>query len=251
MYESCVRNKSGLEIGGPSRIFTDKGNLPLYHLIDKLDGCNYRSSTVWNEEMRSGAGNYRYAEGRTGNQYIQEATNLDQTANASYDFLLASHCLEHCANPVKALHEWMRVVTAGGFLMIVLPHHQGTFDHRRPVTSLAHMVKDFQLNTGEDDLTAMEEVLTLHDFTHDRESGTAEDFKRRCLNNSENRCIHHHVFNGYSAARLLDYAGLEITDAQIKRPYHIVFLATKAGTGTNNAAYLDEAFYKSISPFGS
>jgi SAM-dependent methyltransferase len=250
-YENCVRGKKGIEIGGPSRIFTDKGNLPLYHVTGSLDGCNYSSSTVWNEEMKSGTGNYRYAEGQTGNQYIQEATKLDQIADGTYDFLLASHCLEHCANPVKALHEWMRVVQADGCLLIVLPHHQGTFDHRRSATGLEHMVEDFELNRGEDDLTAMEEIMRLHDFSLDKSSGTPGEFRERCLKNMDNRCIHHHVFNGQSAARLLNYAGLQIVDAQIKRPYHIVFLAKKAGLGKDNALFLDEAFYKSTSPFGS
>ena len=251
VYENCVRGKNGVEIGGPSRIFTDKGNLPLYHVIGNLDGCNYSSATVWNEEMKSGAGNYKYGEARTGSQYIQEATDLNKIANESYDFLLASHCLEHCANPVKALHEWMRVVKADGHLLIVLPHHQGTFDHRRAATSLNHMVEDFQVNRGEDDLTALPEIMQLHDFSLDKLSGTPEEFRERSLKNIENRCIHHHVFNGLGAARLLDFVGLEIEDAQIKRPYHIVFLAKKAGPATDNSLFLDEAFYKSISPFGS
>jgi SAM-dependent methyltransferase len=251
VYENAVKGKNGLEIGGPSRIFTAKGNLPLYHLVGNLDGCNYSASTVWNAEMKSGAGNYMYGQGQKGHQYIREATDLAQIPASSYDFLLASHCLEHCANPLKALKEWMRVVKNEGHLIIVLPHKEGTFDHKRPVTTLEHMIDDFKRDIGENDLTALEEVLRLHDFGQDKASGSFEEFKTRSLSNVENRCLHHHVFNSFNAARLLDNAGLKIIDVQVKRPYHIVFLLQRVTAGHDNGPFLAEAFHKSISPFGS
>lgn len=251
VYESAVRGKTGLEIGGPSRIFTDKGNLPLYHLSAHLDGVNYSASTVWNEEMKEGAGNYLYGEGKSGQQYIQEASDLSKIKSGKYDFLLASHCLEHCANPLKTVNEWMRVVKDDGYLLIVLPHKEGTFDHRRPVTPLEHMIDDFNRDIGEADLTALDEVLHLHDFSMDKASGTFEFFKARSLKNMENRCLHHHVFNGLNAAQLLDRAGLKIVDAQMRRPYHIVFLTQKVKSRPDNDSYLHAESYKSVGPFGS
>ena len=35
------------------------------------------------------------------------------------------------------------VTGAGGALLLVVPHREGTFDHRRPVTELEHLVADF------------------------------------------------------------------------------------------------------------
>ena len=48
MYREMIAGKKGIEIGGPSMIFTSKGNLPLYDVIGSLDGCNYAALTVWN-----------------------------------------------------------------------------------------------------------------------------------------------------------------------------------------------------------
>ena len=250
IYRDALLNKHGIEIGGPSRIFTDKGSLPIYSVVSALDGCNYSNVTIWNEEMEEGDGRYRYDAERTGHQFIREASDLKGIENGKYDFLLASHCLEHCANPIRTLTEWKRVVRPGGFLLIVLPHKNGTFDHRRPVTSLDHMIDDFRNEIGEDDLTHLDEILALHDFGADSASGTMESFKERSLNNLVNRCLHHHVFDGLTAATLIDYCGLEIVDAEVRRPYHIILLAGNTSERPKNGPFLNKKYYSTISPFG-
>jgi len=65
-----------------------------------------------------------------------------------YDFLLASHALEHIANPFKAIMEWLRILKDNGIILIILPHKDDTFDHKRPVKDLKHLIKDFELNLG-------------------------------------------------------------------------------------------------------
>jgi hypothetical protein len=67
--------------------------------------------------------------------------------------VLSSHCLEHVANPILALREWLRVMTPDGTLVLVLPHKEGTFDHQRPTTTLGHMIDDYE---REDDMTPRE-----------------------------------------------------------------------------------------------
>ena len=73
--------------------------------------------------------------------------------------MLASHVLEHLANPLGALAEWRRVVGAGGHILLIVPQREGTFDHRRPVTKLEHLRADARELTGEDDLTHLPEIL--------------------------------------------------------------------------------------------
>ena len=89
-----------------------------------------------------------------------DGSNLVGVENGSYDFVLSSHNLEHFANPVKALKEWQRVLRPGGSLILVLPHYAKTFDHRRKLTPVAHMIEDFERNTQEDDLSHLEEILS-------------------------------------------------------------------------------------------
>jgi len=45
----------------------------------------------------------------------------------SMDFVVSSHCLEHCVELKKTLKEWFRVLTNGGHVGIIVPH--GEYAH--------------------------------------------------------------------------------------------------------------------------
>jgi len=115
--------------------------------------------------------------------------------NSKYDFVLGSHCLEHMANPIKAIEEWLRVLKKDGLIFLVLPNKDHCFDHKRSVTYFNHLVEDYKINTGEDDLTHLNEILELHDLEMDKPAGTKDQFRERSLKNFENRTLHHHVFD--------------------------------------------------------
>ena len=57
----------------------------------------------------------------------------------AFDFLLASHVVEHMPDPIRALREWARV--ASRYLFLVVPHRDRTFDRDRPLTPLAELVE--------------------------------------------------------------------------------------------------------------
>jgi SAM-dependent methyltransferase len=171
---------------------------------------------------------------------------MKDVASATYDFLLASHVLEHIANPLKALRDWVRVLTPGGVIIVVVPHRDGTFDHRRPVTSMDHILSDFDTNVGEDDQTHVPEILELHDLSRDPGAGDRDTFAARANNNFQYRSLHHHVFDTELVLRLLDKAGLRIFYVDVERPYHICVAcsrelqATETGTvgcGAANSTY--------------
>jgi len=236
-----VSGKRGLEIGGPSSVFGDRRFIPIYRSLKSLDGCNFRSGTLWEGSLREGP-HYRFLKGReAGHQYLVEATDLHRIASAEYDVLLSAHMLEHSANPIKALREWSRVVGSDGLLLLVLPHREGTFDHRRPVTTLSHMVADFESGSGEDDLTHLAEVLELHDLTRDPPAGDRGAFRARSLDNFSNRGMHHHVFDLRMAIQLVDHVGLQILVAETAKPYHIVILASKSEAPDNRAFMASDA----------
>ena len=44
-----LKGKNGLEIGGPSQIFSKKGLCPIYNIVNRIDNLNYSKSTLWNE----------------------------------------------------------------------------------------------------------------------------------------------------------------------------------------------------------
>lgn len=206
-YVDAVAGRRGLEIGGPSIVF--KTVLPLYQALTSLDGANFAATTLWEGSIAADRP-YRYYGRRTGRQFIAEATDLAPIATGSQDFVLSSNCLEHVANPLKALTEWQRVLRPGGALVLVLPNPAGNFDHRRPVTSLAHLLDDYRRNTSEDDLTHLEEILALHDLALDPPAGNADQFRQRSLENKQHRALHHHVFDLDLMRAMLAQAGLQV-----------------------------------------
>jgi SAM-dependent methyltransferase len=77
-------------------------------------------------------------------EVIDDAETLATVPDASVDFVIANHVLEHLENPLGALNAWMRVVRAGGTVLLAVPDKRRTFDARRPSTPLEHLLADAQ-----------------------------------------------------------------------------------------------------------
>lgn len=223
-----VRGKAGLEVGGPSDIFREGGVIPVYPLLGSLDGCNFATQTMWEGRIEAGQ-TYRFSPSRPpGRQHIGEASNLAGIADASYDVVLSSHCLEHSANPLMALCEWTRVLRPGGTLVVIVPDPRFTFDRRRPVTSFDHLLADHAAGMGENDLTHLDEILKLHDFALDEEADPA-NFATRARTNLDNRGLHQHVFDAALIERAVRWAGPRPRLVESHFPFHIVVVADKPG----------------------
>jgi len=220
---SLVKNRAGLEIGGPSAVFRDWYRpLPIYKHLASLDNCDISRTTTWAAHLDRYTFNSRKAPGKN---IFCDASDLSVMDDASYDFILSSHNLEHFANPVRALKEWQRIIRPGGGLILVLPNCAHTFDHRRNPTTVTHMLEDFDQGTPEDDFTHLPEILQRHDLTMDPLAGSAEEFRQRSLNNFTNRCLHHHVFNEDNSRELLTKIGMEVLAVETALPFHIFLLA--------------------------
>lgn len=224
LYLKYFKGKNGIEIGGPSVIFSKE--LPIYQIIDTLDGCNFSNQTIWEGNIIEGE-NFNYYENKKGYQYICEASKLDAIQNEYYDFIIASHCLEHCANTLKTVKEWLRVIKKGGVILLILPDRRYTFDHKRPVNIFEHFEDDLKNDIDETDLTHLKKILKLHDLTMDLPAGTIEQFKNRSLDNYKNRCLHHHVFDFELLQNIYDYFDIKVVDMTFVKPYHQIILGIK------------------------
>jgi len=217
--QSLFKDKIGLEIGGPSSVF--ETYLPVYSSVKHLDGCNFSTSTVWEGNLKEGLF-FNYGTGTgTGYQYILEATDLSAIENDHYDFVISAHCLEHVANPLKAVKEWIRVIKNDGLLLLILPNKNYCFDHNRNIVAFSHLLQDFENNVDESDLSHLEEIIAKHDLSMDVVKDKNQ-FKNRSLKNFENRCLHHHVFDINVLEELFSFFGLMILYRESYRDGHII-----------------------------
>ena len=74
--------------------------------------------------------------------HIGSAEDLSGIADASMDFVVACHVLEHLEDPTRALEEISRVLREGGIFFCALPEPRVTFDREREPTTVEHLTRD-------------------------------------------------------------------------------------------------------------
>lgn len=227
VIRNIARGSTGIEIGGPSPIFSRGGLIPVYPLAQQIDNVNFARATIWEGAITEGDSFRFHPSKAPGRQFIAEGADLRTIPADCYDFVLSSHMLEHTANPLRALCGWGRLLIPGGHLILVLPHRDGTFDHRRPITTLWHLIADRDTQVDENDLTHIPEILELHDLSRDPGVTDVGEFRDRAARNAEIRSMHHHVFDTRLAVAAVTQAGFEPIAVEPLQPYHIIVIAQK------------------------
>jgi SAM-dependent methyltransferase len=73
---------------------------------------------------------------------VATAEDLSAIDDASVDFVIANHLLEHVEDPVAALCEFHRVLRPGGLMYLAVPDKRLSFDQDREVTSVEHLLRE-------------------------------------------------------------------------------------------------------------
>lgn len=126
--------------------------------------------------------------------------NLNAFAGSRFDFVIAHHVLEHSANVIQTLIEWMSLLKDNGVLFISLPNKQVTPDAARLLTPPTHFVLDYLYKTSEDDYESREHICSFLWGWIDV-GGLAGKTKQEsaCLVsnalNSDTNDLHWHTFN--------------------------------------------------------
>jgi ubiquinone/menaquinone biosynthesis C-methylase UbiE len=230
LIKNFVKDKHGIEIGGPSKIFNDI--IKIYTVAQQVDGVNFSTDTIWEGNIKAGSP-YTYAGVNLGSQYINDATDLSSIKTGQYDYLISSHCLEHVANPIKALKEWNRVIKKGGLMVLVLPNPEFTFDHKRKRTSFEHILGDYNNNTVEEDQTHVQDVIDNCDLSRvyllngNGRTIPYEQHVEYCKDNARLRTLHHHVYSDSVVHRMLETAEFKTIATEHFAPFHLIYIAHK------------------------
>jgi len=114
-------SKYGVEIGGPSPTGTC-----IYENAVNMDNVIFSNDTVWSKH----GAHYNFYKNKKGKVIINDAVNITNVQDAQYDFCFSSHSLEHIANPLKAIKEWLRIIKNDGYIIIIVPEKSACFDHK-------------------------------------------------------------------------------------------------------------------------
>jgi SAM-dependent methyltransferase len=121
---------------------------------------------------------------------IDNAESLSTIPPDSQDFVVASHFLEHCQDPVATLQTFMRVLQPDGILYLIIPDKRYTFDKDRPSTTREHIVRDFEEGPSWSREKHYREYARLVEHAA---PGEAEDHRAQYLMDSD-YSVHFHVW---------------------------------------------------------
>ena len=223
-YSELLENKDGLEIGGPSTFFYESG---IYTAPKKLDNVIFSENTLWSQTKEND--DYIF-NGKIipGKVFICDIVDLKNIKDNTYDFVFASHILEHVVNPLKGLKEISRVLKDDGICILILPWKEGTFDHRRPISQFSKLLDNFNNNRDETNIDDyIPELIEYYDLSRDIPAGTMEQFIERSKNHYENRALHVHVFDIDLIIDCFKFFNYKILDIQLVAPFHQVVVGKK------------------------
>jgi SAM-dependent methyltransferase len=175
-------------------------------------------------------------------------TNLDRERlrclrDASQDFVLASHVLEHLAEPLGMLDDLHRVLRPGGALLIVLPDRRRTADDAaRTPTSVAHLAAEYRAGVTEVSDEHIQEYLEALTLPSDDPGRLTSAHELRL------RSIHVHLWSDDEFLEVLDHCVANLghtwefvdgcaTDDPALEGWEFAYLVRRGRTPTNVSRY--------------
>jgi len=150
---------------------------------------------------------------------VDDAHTLGTLPDASEDFVIAAHLLEHMRDPIGALESWCRVVRPGGLVYLILPDKRATFDRFRERTTLEHMIDDHRQPSQARDA---EHFLDFVVRVLDKQGQAALDEAKRL--EEIDYSIHFHVFQPADIITLLNWFArhvrpIEVVEGPVSYPF--------------------------------
>jgi hypothetical protein len=216
MITDIVRDRldggKGLEIGGPSQAFSSDGICPIYPLLSELHDLSFPRPPEWGGrslDVRAKFDGVR----QLSHQFIGDAELGDALPDDRYRCIVSSHVIEHLTNPLRTLRLRAGLLDEQGLMVHILPHKEKTFDARRPVTRLDHLIADDDSQVDHTDTTHYAEV---------RKFSNEEHSDQWFVDVPKHRGMHQHVFDTKLCIEMFAYIDMRIYFSPPVLPHHIV-----------------------------
>lgn len=73
---------------------------------------------------------------------VEDGEDPRSIPDESVDFVIASHVIEHCEDPLGTILNWLRILRTGGRIFLVVPDRRRTFDRDRLPQTSDHLLVD-------------------------------------------------------------------------------------------------------------
>lgn len=177
-------------------------------------------------------------------EVIDDGETLATVPADSQDFIIANHFLEHTGDPIGTIGNHLGKLKPGGILFYAVPDKRYTFDFRRDVTPLEHMIRDHEEGADVSRRQHYDEwgLLVEGNEVERRETdwpAHAEAIARKL--EAADYSIHTHVWTEATFLQLLLHCrerfdeGFEI-EATCRRELEIVVVLRKVGAEPTPAA---------------
>jgi predicted SAM-dependent methyltransferase len=157
---------------------------------------------------------------------IADGEKLETIGDASQDFVIANHFIEHCQDPIGALLNMFRVLKDWGMLYLAIPDKRYSFDIDRPITPLEHLIRDFREGPEWSRRQHFEEWVRFVNKVEDDE----EARKQVSANMKMNYSIHFHVWTQFEMLDLISSLRGMVTfeiELVLRNENEVVFILRK------------------------
>jgi SAM-dependent methyltransferase len=132
-------------------------------------------------------------------KYITSIEKMIGIPDESFDFIIACHVIEHVSNPLLALESvWKKLKPKGKFVLLV-PHMDLTFDAKRDLTTLEHIVLDYKRPLKERDFLHFVEFYEKAFVAPNPFQKASQEFTNGFSD------IHFHTWNEASFLNMVNY----------------------------------------------
>jgi len=140
---------------------------------------------------------------------IIDAHQMPMLNDGEFDVVCSSHTIEHLINPLLALEEWRRVLKPNGYILSIIPNKVMTFDHKRDLTSLEHLIEDYNSKKTDINWHHVLEDLRMHDMDRDAHWKGDKKAHFKDVIKGPKFNIHVHVFDLPLVYVMHEYAGFK------------------------------------------
>jgi len=133
-----------------------------------------------------------------------DGSTLHFIKKESLDFIIALQFIEHVANPIGTIINHLERLKPNGILLYSIPDKRYTFDKKRKLTSLEHLIKEHEENKNFLEEHYIEWIEKVENITQKKQKKERLEFLKKT-----NFPIHFHTFIPESFLEIISYLSFQ------------------------------------------